>query len=299
MKPSLSVDEQIGLLKSRGLLIDDPGGCEAFLSATNYYRFSGYMRYFQRAPHKGDNSFQSGTTFAQIRDIYDADEALRTALTAPLTQVELLLRTHVARVIASEHGPYGDYLEQRFYTDIGNRELTVEACLREIDRSKDRHILRYKVSANGRTDYPKLPVWSAVEAWSFGTLSKAIERGAGGTLAGAVAESIGVAKGGFEYRIRALVYLRNRCAHHHRLWHHSVLDAGPTPNNVRKKVKRLTGQFEPRSVVDIIASLDDIGQRSSVAEALLPKVFDQHSRGSVFWEGLARPQNPRDNQPVR
>lgn len=298
MKPSLSVEAQVGLLNRRGLLIEDYGECEAFLSATNYYRFSGYMRYFQRAPHRGDNSFQSGTTFAQIRDIYHADEALRTALTAPLSQVELLLRTHVARVIADDHGPYGDYLEQKFYTDVGDREPTVEACLREIDRSKDRHILRYKVNADGRPDYTKLPVWSAVEAWSFGTLSKAIERGAGGTLAGAVAESVGAAKSGFEYRIRALVYLRNRCAHHHRLWHHSVLDAGPTPNNVRRKAKRRAGQFEPRSVVDVIASLDDIGRRSRVSEPLLPKLLEQHTRDSVFWEGLVRPQSPRDNQLV-
>ncbi|QTI89247.1 Abi family protein [Streptomyces sp. AgN23] len=124
---------------------------------------------------------------------------------------------------------------------------------RDIDRSKDRHILRYRDTEGDRVDYSKLPVWSAVEAWSFGTLSKAIERGAGGALADAVATSVGVAKAGFAYRVRPLVYLRNRCPHHSRLWHHSVLDAGPTPNNVRNKAKRLAGQFESRSVLDASA----------------------------------------------
>lgn len=296
MKPSLSVEEQVELLRSRGLLIEDQKECEAFFSVTNYYRFSGYMRYFQRAPHRDDNSFQPNTTFAQIRHIYDADEALRTALISPLTQVELLLRTHVARVIANEYGPYGEYLQESFYTDIGGREPTVEACLQDIERSKDRHILRYWNTADGNIDYAKLPVWSAVEAWSFGTLSKAIERGADGTLAGAVAESIGVAKSGFEYRVRALVYLRNRCAHHNRLWHHSVLDAGPTPNNVRGRAKRLAGKFDHRSVIDVIASLDDIACRSRVSVLLLPKLVEQHPREVGFWEGLVQPQSPRDNQ---
>lgn len=296
MKPSLSVEEQVELLRSRGLLIEDQKECEAFFSVTNYYRFSGYMRYFQRAPHRDDNSFQPNTTFAQIRHIYDADEALRTALISPLTQVELLLRTHVARVIANEYGPYGEYLQESFYTDIGGREPTVEACLQDIERSKDRHILRYWNTADGNIDYAKLPVWSAVEAWSFGTLSKAIERGADGTLAGAVAESIGVAKSGFEYRVRALVYLRNRCAHHNRLWRHSVLDAGPTPNNVRGRAKRLAGKFDHRSVIDVIASLDDIARRSRVSVPLLPKLVEQHPREVGFWEGLVQPQSPRDNQ---
>lgn len=296
MKPSLSVKEQVELLTRRGLVIADEDECTAFLAATNYYRFSGYARYFQRAPHIGDDAFEADVTFAEIRSIYEADEALRATLTGPLARVELLLRTHVARVVADEHGPYGRFLQQGFYTDVGNGEPTVEACLRDVDRSKDRHILRYRSTDGDRTDYSRLPVWSAVEAWSFGTLSKAIERGAAGTLADGVATSIGVAKAGFAYRVRSLVYLRNRCAHHGRLWHHSVLDAGPTPNNVRTKAKRLAGQFEPRSVLDVIASLDDLAARSGVAGPVLPQLVVQHPRGSSFWDGLVRPQSPRDHQ---
>lgn len=144
--------------------------------------FSGYARYFQRAPHLGDDAFCQGTTFDEIRAAYDADEALRTMLVVPLARVELMLRSHVARVIADDHGPYGRFLEEGFYTDIGDREPTVESCLRDIERSKDRHILRYREAGVDRADYNELPVWSAVEAWSFGTLSKVIERGGQGPL---------------------------------------------------------------------------------------------------------------------
>jgi abortive infection bacteriophage resistance protein len=293
VKPSLSVDEQVALLSRRGLAIHDKTECAAFFAANNYYRFSGYARYFQRAPHVGDDAFGPGVTFAEIRSVYESDDALRSRLIGSLARAELLLRTYVARVIADDHGPYGRFLERDFYTDVGNGEPTVEACLRDVARSKDRHILRYRGDC---ADYSRLPVWSAVEAWSFGTLSKAIERGAGGTLADGVATSIGVAKAGFAYRVRSLVYLRNRCAHHSRLWHHSVIDAGPTPNNVRTKAKRLAGQFEPRSVLDVVASLDDLAVRGGVADPVLPQLVDQHPRDSVVWEGLVRPQSPRDHQ---
>lgn len=279
----------------RGLAVGDEAACARFLAATNYYRFSGYARYFQRAPHLGDDNFQPGTTFDDIRAVYDADEALRTMLVGPLARVELMLRSHVARVIADEHGAYGRYLEKDFYTDIGDREPTVESCLRDIERSKDRHILRYREAGVDRADYSELPVWSAVEAWSFGTLSKAIERGGRGTLADAVATSAGAAKAGFAYRVRALVYVRNRCAHHSRLWHHSVLDAGPTPQNVRNKAKRLAGQFEPRSVIDVIASLDDLASRGNLAGQVLPQLVAEHARDSAFWQGLVKPQSPRDH----
>jgi abortive infection bacteriophage resistance protein len=295
LKQSLSWDEQVALMVGRGLAVADQFACARFLAATNYYRFSGYARYFQKAPHLGDDDFRPGVTFDEIRAVYDADEALRIALVRPLAQVELMLRSHLARVIADEHGAYGRYLEASFYTDVGDREPTVDSCLRDIDRSKDRHILHYREAGVDRADYSKLPVWSAVEAWSFGTLSKAIERGAGGDLADAVATSAGIAKAGFAYRVRALVYLRNRCAHHSRLWHHSVLDAGPTPNNVRKKAKREVGQFEPRSVLDVIASLDDMAARSDVADPLLPRLVADHPRDPVFRQGLTHPQSPRDH----
>ncbi|WP_246118277.1 Abi family protein [Corynebacterium canis] len=272
--------------------VADESACASFLAATNYYRFSGYARYFQKAPHLGDDVFRPGVTFDEIRAAYDADEALRIALVRPLAHVELMLRSHVAHVIADEHGVYGRYLEESFYTDAPDHEPTVESCLYDIRRSKERHILRYREAG---ADYGNLPVWSAVEAWSFGTLSKVIERGAGGCLAETVATSAGIAKAGFAYRVRALVYLRNRRSHYSRLWNHSVLDAGPTPNNVRNKAKRKAGQFEPRSVLDVIASLDDMAVRSGVAVSILPRLVADYSRDSTFWQGLIRPQSPRDH----
>jgi abortive infection bacteriophage resistance protein len=296
MKPSLSVSEQIALLASRGLILDDVPSVTQFLTANNYYRFSGYARSFQHAPHRGDDRFLSGTTFEEIRAVYDADEALRASLTRSLATVELLLRTHFARAVADDHGPYHRFLERSFYTDVGPGEPTAVVCVRDILRSRDRHILRYRDQDGDRVDLQRLPVWSAVEAWSFGTLSKAIERGARGTMADVIASSVGVARGGFAYRVRTLVYLRNRCAHHSRLWHHSVLDAGPTPNNVRSKAKRLAGQFEPRSVVDVIASLDDLVVRSGAGSAMLGGIVERHPQGSPFWEGLVRPQAARDDR---
>lgn len=293
MKPSLSWDEQVALLVRRGLEIPDTAACRAFLATTSYYRFSGYMRYFQQAPHHGDDDFRPGTTFNEIRAIYDADDALRSMLAPRLARAEVLLRTHTAHVIGNDHGPCGKYLEESFYSDVGNAEPTVESCLRDIERSKERHILRY---TNGAPNFTDLPVWSAVEAWSFGTLSKCIERGAQGALADKVATSLGVAKAGFAYRVRALVYIRNRCAHHSRLWNHSVLDAGPTPNNVRHKAKRDAGQFDHRSVLDVVVSLDDIVVRGQAGPPVFPQLLLQHDRNSDFWRGLTSPQNPRDHR---
>lgn len=221
---------------------------------------------------------------------------MRSQLTAQLTRVEILLRSHTAHVIADQHGAYGRYLREDFYLDVDGHEPTVESCIRDITRSKERHILRFRADDSEATRFDELPVWSAVDAWSFGTLSKAIERGAKGSLAEDVAASLGVAQAGFANRIRSVVYLRNRCAHHSRLWNHSVVDAGPTPSNVRVKAKRISGQFEPRSVLDVVSSLDDIVVRGTGADPLLPSLFFLHSRHHAFWQGLLKPVNSRDHR---
>jgi len=294
MKPSLTVEQQVRLLASRGLVVGDVAACRDFLTSTNYYRFSGYARYFQRAPHEGDDTFVEDTRFESVRYVYDADEDLRALLARPLAQVELLLRTAFARAVASSN-PYGTYLTPTYYRELGNDEPTIDACFRDLDRSKERHIVRFRAPGMNGPTYPGLPVWSAVEAWSFGTLSKAIERADGGAVSRTVAESLGLPVAGFSTRVRALVYLRNRCAHHARLWHHSVINAGPTPRNVRGRAKRLYGQFEPRSVVDVIASLDDITSRTGVADPLLAHVYEKHLEDPNYWNGLAVPLNPVDH----
>lgn len=114
MKPSLTWEQQVRLLASRGLEISDEQDCAAFLAANNYYRFSGYARYFQRDPKHGDDRLEEGTSFDAIRRLYEADEALREILTPALATDEVLLRTHTAHVIGQKFGTYGRHLAEDF-----------------------------------------------------------------------------------------------------------------------------------------------------------------------------------------
>lgn len=48
-------------------------------------------------------------------------------------------------------------------------------------------------------------------------------------------------------------------------------------------------------MLDVIASLDDIASRNQVADRLTPQLVAEHPRDSVFWQGLVKPQSPRDH----
>ena len=289
MKAWQSWTEQVELLRSRGLEIDDGVACVAALKRVNYYRFSGYARHFQIDPASGDNRFEPGTRFDDILALHDLDATLRQVLMASLTEVELVLRTGFAYAVAGDDSPCGGFPSDEFYASGGQGDSVVTGIRRDLDRSKDHYIAHFR-DDSAADPYARLPVWAAVEALSFGTISKCIERARAVDVVDLLNAEYGLAKQGLAYRIRALVYVRNRCAHHSRLWNHHVVDAGPTPSNVRHRAKKRFGQFHPQSVMDVIVSLDDIATRALGQTALLETIGELVHSNDSYWKGLVYPK---------
>jgi len=182
MKPQLSYDKQADLLARRGLTIDDRKECMDFLSTVSYYRLSGYFRYWQRDPAKGDNRFHRGSSFKVIRDLYVAEQHLKALCERVLWPVEILLRTRFAHSYAERFGAYGAFnIGEGFTRPLEERGKRVEEyALRDLDRSKEAFVAHYRENftagdPTARDPYDQMPIWAAVEAFSFGTLSRLIE----------------------------------------------------------------------------------------------------------------------------
>lgn len=67
-----TIEEQIKILKERGLDIPDEKQAFEFLKRNNYYRISGYSLTL-----RSHDVFDRGANFQNIVDIYDFDHALR------------------------------------------------------------------------------------------------------------------------------------------------------------------------------------------------------------------------------
>ena len=289
MKKWKSWPEQVELLRDRGLGIDDEDACVSALKRGNYYRLSGYARQFQIDPGGGDNRFEPGTQFSEILALHDLDAELRHLLMPVLTEVELVLRTGFAYVVAREDSPCGCFLTDQFYAPGKPGDSVPEGIRRDLAKSKDHFIAHFR-DDSAAEPFARLPVWAAVEALSFGTLSKCIERAVAVDVVDHLNVEYGLAKQGLAYRVKALVYLRNRCAHHSRLWNHLAVDAGPTPSNARHRAKKKLGQFHHQSVMDIIVSLDDIAQRALGKTGLLAEVAELAASNDTYWDGITGSQ---------
>lgn len=233
-KPHLAFADQVRLLKSRGLIIDDEAEAECLLSVIGYYRLSGYWYTFRRqrpgAP-RGDD-FAEGTNFRTVVRLYDADRRLKLAVLDAIERIEIAVRVMIGFTLG-RRGAYAhldsDNLDGRFVQASAGRASTYDRWLRKVltaqSRSSEDFVLHFQHKYDGR-----LPVWVMTEILDFGSLSYLFQG-----LKVADRNEIAARLGGLDRHgdgngaalanwLRVLNYLRNVCAHHSRLWNRNLVD---------------------------------------------------------------------------
>jgi len=74
LKPPTTYEEQIDILKHRGLIVPDENFAAEVLRNVNYYRFSAYLLPFRT---DSGESYVVGTSFDRVYRVYEFDRRLR------------------------------------------------------------------------------------------------------------------------------------------------------------------------------------------------------------------------------
>jgi len=205
----LSYADQVQLLQQRGLVVADTAKAERFLSHLNYYRFSGYCLAFESQRHV----FIPGTTFEQVADAYLFDLVLRDLLTEALEVIEVDLRAAIAYHFGDQYGAFGHTDSANFFHRFQHQDW-LNRLQDEAQRSSEQFIKHYRQTYS---EFPDLPVWIVTEVMSFGGLSKMFKfmvRNDQRAVAGRYRLQASV----LESWMHHVVYIRNLCAHHSRVW---------------------------------------------------------------------------------
>ena len=93
-KPPKTFDEQVTLLESRGMVIEDLSRAKRYLSHLNYYRLAAYWLPFEEthSPH----CFKPDTQFNTVLEHYIFDRELRLLVMDAIERIEVSLRTRWA-----------------------------------------------------------------------------------------------------------------------------------------------------------------------------------------------------------
>ena len=90
-KEQKSFDEQIALLKQRGMYFEDEVRANCILQNVSYYRLSGY--WYPLLKDKQRHIFKDGASFDNAYSIYKFDSALRKLVLSEIEKIEIAVRT--------------------------------------------------------------------------------------------------------------------------------------------------------------------------------------------------------------
>jgi abortive infection bacteriophage resistance protein len=179
------------------------------LGHLNYYRLSGYCLAFETSRHQ----FGQGTTFEQVEALYEFDRVFRDLVADAIEVVEIDLRTVTASHFAHRYGAFGHADPANFYGSSDHAGW-IEKLREEAQRSSELFVEHFRGTYG---EFPDLPVWVAAEVMSFGAASQML-RGMLRDDQIAIARRYGVHSTVLASWMHHLVYVRNVCAHHARLW---------------------------------------------------------------------------------
>lgn len=210
-KEALTFEQQIGLLRSRGLEVHDDALAANYLSNISYYRLSAYM-----LPLKvpGTDRFIRGTKFENVLDLYLFDREFRLLI---FDVIEKLDHSFTG-------GPY--WFEDRLhFRDADRWRQQLEGIDVEVDRAKevfkDHFFEKYD-------EHNRMPIWMTSEVLSLGLLSKLYRNLTMSAEKKKISSQFGIAHPQvLESWMQCMTYIRNVCAHHSRLWNR-ILTVRPT-----------------------------------------------------------------------
>lgn len=239
IKPHLPVPEQIALLKSRGMTIDDDAAAVSTLERLGYYRLSGYFYPLRKTQPRGtvgrQDDFQVGTSLHLIDQVCEFDRELRLLVLDAVERVEVAVRCDIGHRLGQRHGlahETPDELDQNFCTLINPRtgrtdyhDWTLKLSS-QLERAQREDFVKHHADKYGG----KMPIWVITEVWDFGLLSKFF---AGMRFKDQlfIARKYGLGEAKYLVSwLRAINFARNVSAHHSRLWNRNMTERPGFPS---------------------------------------------------------------------
>lgn len=224
-KTPLSFEEQLQLLKTRGLTVEDDNKAISYLKEISYYRLSAYFLPYQQVK----DTFNNGTTFQKIISTYAFDRELRLLVFDCIERIEVAIRTQFIYGMAHHYqdahwqDSQGLFVKP-YYNKIGNLVDPYNDFQSIISRAKTARrpevFIKHYPSTYYKPSNP--PSWMCMELLTMGDLSHIYRGLKNNSDKQRIASFFDVHHNVFVSWMHTLTYVRNLCAHHSRLWNRDL-----------------------------------------------------------------------------
>ncbi len=164
-----TLDEQIDILKNKGLKIIDVRYAKEVLLRENYFFINGYRHLFVNK----DRTFKQGTTFEELYSLFLFDRALRNIIFKYLLVIENNLKSIFSYQLSKKYGyKEKDYLKNNNFTTAPEKQAQLNDLLRKMKRQIRVNGSQHTATQHYASNYGYIPLWILVKVLSFGIISE-------------------------------------------------------------------------------------------------------------------------------
>lgn len=164
-----TLNEQIDILKEKGLTIKDEEYTKKILMRENYFFLNGYRHLFLVEKDK----FIPGTRFEELYSLFLFDRSLRNIIFKYLLVIENNLKSISSYVLSKKYGiKEKDYLRNNNFTKDPTRQKQVNDLLSKMKRQIRVNGPQHSATLHYSSNYGYIPLWILVKVLSFGIVSE-------------------------------------------------------------------------------------------------------------------------------
>ena len=233
-----TLDEQINILKSKGLTIEDEERTKQILLKENYFFISGYRHLLMK--NYKDKNFVKGSTFDELYSIFNFDRHIRNICFKNILIIENNIKSIISYELSKKYGfQEKNYLNPTNYTADPLKTRQVHDVLNKMRKQLAFNGKKHSATMHYLTNYGYIPMWILVKVLSFGLMSefycilKTEDKQEIANLYNIKYEDI-------EIYLYLLANFRNLCAHEDILYDHRTQRA--IPNNLVHKTLNIEKQ---------------------------------------------------------
>jgi len=215
-----TLEEQIEILQSKGLIIEDVEEAKDILLRENYFFISGYRLLFMESSL--NKLFLPGATFDELYSMFQFDRHIRNIIFKNLLIIENNIKSITAYNLSKHYGiREEEYLNPRNFTNEKRRKKQVDDLIRKMKRQIRINGGQHQATMHYISKYGYIPLWIAVKVLSFGIVSELYQILKPDDQE-AIALDFGVSMNQLIVYLPILANFRNLCAHEDILYDHKA-----------------------------------------------------------------------------
>ncbi len=165
-----TIDEQIEILRSKGMIFEDYDKAREILLRENYFFLNGYRSPFLM---NGTKRFIEGTTFDELYSLFTFDRFFRNIIFKNVLIVENNYKSIYSYVLSKKYGyKEKDYLNVNNFDRSKEKNRQINDLIRKLKRQIRINGYQHQATSHYINNYGYIPMWVGVKVLSFGLMSE-------------------------------------------------------------------------------------------------------------------------------